>query len=131
MWLESVFTLVFLGFLATTGLATAGIMWGGYRRSWPAAAASVAAAATIAAILSYRVAARVEFAGSYLPQTAMFWLLTVAVAGGGGALLTLRNARGGTVRRVVIPFVVALVLWGGLALVLGGGSACNLEASCY
>lgn len=131
VWLKSVFALVFLGFLATTGVAAAGITWAAYRRSWRAAAASVAAAATLAAILGYRVAARVEFAGSYLPQTAMFWLLTVAVAGGVGALVMLRTARGGSARRAVIPYLVAVALWGGLALVLGGGSACNLDAGCY
>jgi hypothetical protein len=131
MWLESVFALVFLGFLATTGLAAAGVTWAAYRGSWRAAATSFAGAAAVAAILGYRVATLVDFAGAYLPETATFWLLTVAAAGGAGALGMLGYARSGTATRALISVVLALVLWGGLGLVLGGGSACNLEASCY
>ena len=131
MWLASVFALVFLGFASTTGIATTGVTWAAYRGSWRQAAIVVAAAAGLAAVLGLTVAARVTFAGTYLPQVASFWVFTVLIAGGIGAILIRFRAPGEPMRGVTIGVVIACLLWIGLTLVLGGISACNLDAGCY
>ena len=131
MWLASTFALVFLGFLVSTGVAVAGVTSAAYRGSWRAGAISLAGAATIAILLGLRVASRVSFAGTYLPEVAGSWLITVAVAGGGAAVWMRMYSPSEGKWRLIVPLVLAFVLWGALGLFLGGGGACNLDAECY
>jgi hypothetical protein len=131
MWLVSTFALVFLGFIITTGIATAGVTWAAYRGSWRLATIALVGAAGTAILVGVRVATRVSFASTYLPETATFWLLTIMVAGGAGALWMRTFTPGEPSRRLVVPLALTFVLWCGFALVLGGGSACNLDSECY
>ena len=131
MWLASAFALVFLGFLATTAGTAIGLTTAAYRGSWRMAGVAGGVGLVAGLAVARAIVARVAFAWSYLPQTAGFWLLTVLIAGGAGTLWIRWRAAGRPVRSYVVALMLTLGVWLPLAVILGGGSACNLDAACY
>ena len=131
MWLASAFALVFLGFVATTGGTAIALTTAAYRGSWRMAGIAAGTGLVGGLAIARVVLARVSFAWSYLPQTAAFWLLTVAAAAGTGALWARWRAENRPVRSCAAALTLTVVVWLPLAVILGGGSACNLDAACY
>ena len=129
MWINSVFALVFLGFLATTGTGAASVTMLAVPRLRGVARFSLAATLLVAIALWSVVAARVDFAGQHAWSAVGAFALTMACAAslGGAAVMASRQKSRSS---LAIAIVLGVVVWLVLGAVLGFGVACSLDSSC-
>ena len=129
MWINSVFALVLLGFLATTATGAASVTMLAIPRLRAVARFSLAATILVAIVLWEVVAARVDFAGQYAWSAVGAFALTtagVALLGGAAVAASRQKSRGALAIAIVLGVVVWLLLGG----VLGFGVACSLDSGC-